>query len=71
MIYKLISNDSDASLEVEQISEQTVELKISDIANDDAQLYCNLNKSQLYKLIGVLHLIHKELDNSSDNKNPF
>jgi hypothetical protein len=63
MIYKLKSTDADSTLEVEQINESSLELKITENYSDRRNEECvYLNKNQVYKLIGVLHLIQKEME---------
>jgi len=62
MIYKLHNHgEEDTALEtyLSNPSDNTVVLKITDF-NDEDSFRVQLNESQLFKLIGVLHLLQKE-----------
>ena len=62
MIYKLHNHsEEDTALEtyLSNQSDNTVVLKITDF-NDEDSFRVQLNESQLFKLIGVLHLLQKE-----------
>lgn len=57
MIYKF--RDSDISMEIEQCGESTISIYIHE-ENEDFRAI-SLDKKDVYKLIGALHLLHKEL----------
>lgn len=57
MIYKF--RDSDLSMEVEQCGESTVSISIYE--NDEYFQVITLCKKDVYRLIGALHMLHKEM----------
>jgi len=64
MIYKFKELPTDMEMEVELMKEGVdyVSISIKDI--DDSQWQTiNLEKDDVYKLIGALHLLHKEMRN--------
>ena len=68
MIYKFDKHDQNSCLEVELFNEenQTPELddsvEFSIIQHDsDSYVAISLNKKDIYRLIGALHLLHKEM----------
>ena len=68
MIYKFDKHDQNSCLEVELFNEenQTPELddsvEFSNIQHDsDSYVAISLNKKDIYRLIGALHLLHKEM----------
>ena len=68
MIYKFKDFDNPVFMEIELLSEdngyhneyETVNLNIA-LEGDDNYNSIDLTKSQVYKLIGALHLLHKEM----------
>ena len=60
MIYKFDDSENDVVLEIEQTNEDEVQIRIEEYDADMAVGFY-LNKAQVYKLIGALHLLHKEM----------
>lgn len=62
MIYKFRQDDQDAILEVENTTEQTLvgTVELSIITQEGLSSII-LYKDDVYRLIGALHLLHKEL----------
>lgn len=60
MIYKF--KKENINLEVEQTNEETVTITLyNDEEGDDNVMDVGLHKSDIFKLIGALHLLHKEM----------
>ena len=63
MIYKFISENEEVVMEIQHFQEikphpDFININISNI---DESCSINLDKKELYKLIGALHIIHKEM----------
>ena len=63
MIYKLLDNSNSNELEIVQIYEDTVSIRIIDYEllakNEEQEVEINISKKDLYTLIGALHTIQK------------
>tara|TARA_R110000803_G_scaffold147391_1_gene212972 strand:+ start:183 stop:380 length:198 start_codon:yes stop_codon:yes gene_type:complete len=63
MIYKLLDNSNSNELEIVQIYEDTVSIRIIDYEllakNEEQEVEVNISKKDLYTLIGALHTIQK------------
>lgn len=59
MIYKFEDLETHACLEIEHIESGNVVNFM--IENGDIGLVVNLNRKDVFKLIGALHLLHKEM----------
>jgi hypothetical protein len=60
MIYKFNDEEAQSILEFEQINEDLIQIRIQEYGDDLPAMFC-LNKHSVYKLIGALHLLHKEM----------
>jgi hypothetical protein len=69
MIYKLTQPEASKVLEVELLNEtnqpksapDVISFVIADTDDLSNGFQIDLNKTQVYKLIGALHLLHKEM----------
>lgn len=62
MIYKFRKQDQDSILEVEKITElENVGIVELTILTPNGTRSISLYKDDVYKLIGALHLLHKEM----------
>lgn len=69
MIYKLKQHETGMTMEVELFNESNQSIQVPDCINfsmfdedtPDSYYSINLNKSDVFKLIGVLHMLHKEM----------
>ena len=61
MIYKFKDVELESTLELEKINGNIVEISIKFDYDDDVWRNILLNKEDVFKLIGALHLIQKEL----------
>jgi hypothetical protein len=61
MIYKFKDEELDSTLELEKRDGNIVEISIKFDYDDDVWRNIFLNKEDVFKLIGALHLIQKEL----------
>lgn len=67
MIYKFIEHETGMFMEIEQFNESNQSIELPDticfsIGEDGANIYhIHLLKDDIYKLIGALHLLHKEM----------
>jgi len=61
MIYKFKDVGRESTLELEKLDEDTVEISIKFDYDNDVWRNIFLNKEDVFKLIGALHLIQKEL----------
>jgi len=66
MIYKFHTPETGASLEIELFNEENQSKELPDSVNfsidDETQFVSiDLSKQDVYRLIGALHLLHKEM----------
>lgn len=67
MIYKFIEHETGVSMEVEHFNELNQSFNLPDtiaftiISDDNSSRTIHLLKDDIYKLIGALHLLHKEM----------
>ena len=61
MIYKFKDEELDSTLELEKRDGNIVEISVKFDYDDDVWRNIFLNKEDVFKLIGALHLIQKEL----------
>ena len=67
MIYKFYSAEDGISLEIEHFNQLNQSISLPDtiafslINNDEDNLHIHLTKKDVFKLIGALHLLHKEM----------
>lgn len=68
MIYKFEKHDQNGSLEVELFNEENQTPNLDDNVefsitqhDSDSFVSISLNKKDIYRLIGALHLLHKEM----------
>lgn len=60
MIYKFKDEELESTLELEKTNENTIQISIKFDYDDDVWRNIFLNKEDVFKLIGALHLIQKE-----------
>ena len=61
MIYKFKDEERESTLELEKLDGNIVEISVKFDYDDDVWRNIFLNKEDVFKLIGALHLIQKEL----------
>ena len=61
MIYKFKDEERESTLELEKRDGNIVEISVKFDYDDDVWRNIFLNKEDVFKLIGALHLIQKEL----------
>jgi hypothetical protein len=60
MIYKFKDEERESTLELEKLDGNIVEISVKFDYDDDVWRNIFLNKEDVFKLIGALHLIQKE-----------
>lgn len=68
MIYKFVDHGNDSELELEAFNDTNQSVGLPEticfsikMVNDDNWNLIHLTKPQVYKMIGALHLLHKEM----------